>query len=99
MFRMVPQSRTMIAAEMMMPMIGSARGKPSMTPIAPRTTARENATRNSVPSAGCVLVLLLGVGKAVGVGAGLDDGAAEGEPVHDRCAEPRVGEGLRPAGE
>jgi hypothetical protein len=28
-----------------------------------------------------------------GLGAGLDDGRVEGEPVDDRGAEPRVGEG------
>ena len=38
-----------------------------------------------------------GLGEAVGVGAGLDDVAAEGEAVHDGCAEPGVGEGLGPA--
>jgi hypothetical protein len=37
------------------------------------------------------------VGEAVGGGAGLDDVAVEGESVHDRGAEPRVGEGLGPA--
>jgi hypothetical protein len=37
-----------------------------------------------------------GLGEAVGVGAGLDDVAAEGEPVHDRRAQPGVGEGLGP---
>src|SRR5215207_1225254 len=36
-------------------------------------------------------------GSRLGVGAGLDDVAAEGEPVHDRGAESRVGEGLGPA--
>lgn len=30
------------------------------------------------------------MGQSVGVGAGLDDGASEGEPVDDRGAEPRV---------
>ena len=40
-----------------------------------------------------------GLGEAVGVGAGLDDGAVEGEPVDDRGAEPGVGEGLGPAGD
>jgi hypothetical protein len=39
------------------------------------------------------------LGKPVGVGAGFDDGAAEGESVDDGGAEPRVGEGLGPAGE
>lgn len=39
----------------------------------------------------------LGLGEAVGLGAGLDDGAVEGEAVHDGCAEPGVGEGLGPA--
>ncbi len=29
-----------------------------------------------------------GVGESVGVGAGFDDGAIEGETVHDRGAEP-----------
>ena len=38
-----------------------------------------------------------GVGKSIGVGAGFDDVAAEGEPVDDGGAEPRVGEGLGPA--
>ena len=37
--------------------------------------------------------------QAVGVGASFDDGAVEGEPVDDRGAEPRVGEGFGPAGE
>ena len=39
------------------------------------------------------------MGEPVGVDAGLDDVAAEGEPVHDGGAEPRVGEGLGPAAE
>ena len=39
------------------------------------------------------------VGEAVGVRAGFDDGAFEGEPVHDGCAEAWVSEGLRPPGE
>lgn len=39
------------------------------------------------------------VGKAVGVGAGFDDGTVEGETVNDRGAEARIGEGLGPAGE
>jgi hypothetical protein len=39
------------------------------------------------------------LGKPVGVGVGFDDGAAEGESVDDGGAEPRVGEGLGPAGE
>ena len=47
-------------------------------------------------SVGCAVA---GVGEAVGVGAGLDDVAAEGEPVDDGGAEPGVGEGLGPAGE
>jgi hypothetical protein len=37
-----------------------------------------------------------GVCQSVGVGAGLDDVAAEGEAVDDGGAEPGVGEGLRP---
>jgi hypothetical protein len=37
---------------------------------------------------------LRALGEPVGVGAGLDDGAAEGESVDDGDAEPRVGEGL-----
>jgi hypothetical protein len=43
--------------------------------------------------------LLLGAGGAqpVGVGAGFDDVAAEGEPVDDRGAETGVGEGFGPA--
>src|SRR5664279_1814782 len=40
-----------------------------------------------------------GVGQPVGVGAGLDDVAAEGEPVDDGGAEPGVGERFRPARE
>ena len=43
--------------------------------------------------------LLEGVGEAVGVGAGFDDGAFEGEPVDDSAADVWVGEGFRPAGE
>jgi hypothetical protein len=43
--------------------------------------------------------LLISVGEAVGVGAGFDDRAVEGETVHDGGAEPRVGEGFGPAGE
>src|SRR5215470_3493464 len=45
--------------------------------------------------------LLLGAGGAqpVGVGAGFDDVAAEGEPVDDGGAEAGVGEGLGPAAE
>ena len=39
------------------------------------------------------------LGEPVGVGAGFDDGAAEGVSVDDGGAEPRVGEGLGPAGE
>lgn len=46
---------------------------------------------------GCAVVLSLGMGQPVGIGAGLDDGAAEGEPVDDRSAKARVGEGLGPA--
>jgi hypothetical protein len=41
--------------------------------------------------------LCAGLGEAVGVGAGFNDGAVEGEPVDDRGAEPRVSEGLGPA--
>jgi hypothetical protein len=40
-----------------------------------------------------------GVGETVGAGAGFDDVPGEGQPVDDRRAEPRVGDGLRPAGE
>jgi hypothetical protein len=40
-----------------------------------------------------------GLGKAVGVDAGLDDVAGEGEPVDDRSAETGFGEGAGPAGE
>lgn len=43
--------------------------------------------------------LAVGVGETVGVGAGLDDGAAEGQAVDDGGAEPRVGERLGPPGE
>ena len=39
------------------------------------------------------------MGEAVGVGAGFDDGAFEGEPVDDGGAESWVGEGFGPAGE
>jgi hypothetical protein len=39
------------------------------------------------------------VGEAVGLGAGFDDGAVEGEPVDDGRAESGVGEGFGPAGE
>ena len=39
------------------------------------------------------------MGEAVGIAPGVDNVAAEGEPVDDRGAEPRVGEGLGPAGE
>ena len=35
----------------------------------------------------------------VGLGAGLDDVGLEGDPVDDRGAEPRVGEGAGPFGE
>src|SRR5271166_5168406 len=45
------------------------------------------------------VLLLAGVGEAVGDGAGLDDLPSEGQPVDDRGAEPRIGEGLGPAGE
>jgi hypothetical protein len=38
--------------------------------------------------------LMAGLGEPVGVGAGLDDVAAEGEPVDDRGAEPWIGERL-----
>jgi hypothetical protein len=34
-----------------------------------------------------------GVGKAVGVGAGLDDVAADGEPIYDRSTQAGIGEG------
>lgn len=37
--------------------------------------------------------------EAVGVDAGFDDGAVEGEPVDDGGAKPGVGEGFGPAGE
>jgi hypothetical protein len=35
---------------------------------------------------GLGVLLVFGVGEAVGVGAGFDDGAFEGEPVDDGCA-------------
>lgn len=35
----------------------------------------------------------------MGLNAGLSEGDVEGEPVHDRRAESRVGEGLGPARE
>jgi len=35
---------------------------------------------------GFAVVLSFGVGQPVGIGAGLDDGATEGEPVNDRGA-------------
>lgn len=38
-----------------------------------------------------------GVGEAVGLGAGLDDVPAKGEPVDYGGAQARVGEGLGPA--
>lgn len=40
-----------------------------------------------------------GVGEPVGVRTSFDDGAVEGQPVHDRGAQARVGEGFGPAGE
>ena len=40
----------------------------------------------------------LGVGEAVELGAGLDDGSVEGAPVDDGRAEPGIGERLRPPG-
>ena len=43
--------------------------------------------------------MVLGVGEAVGFGAGFDDVAAEGESVDDRSAEPGISERFRPAGE
>ncbi|GGS91598.1 hypothetical protein GCM10010270_74720 [Streptomyces violaceus] len=43
-----------------------------------------------------VFGLCLGVGESVGLGAGLDDGAVEGEPVDDGRVKPRICEGLRP---
>jgi hypothetical protein len=48
---------------------------------------------------GSVLLGGAGAGQAVGVGAGLDDVAAEGEAVDDGGAEAGVGEGLGPAAE
>ena len=36
------------------------------------------------------------MGEPVGVGAGFDDGAVVGEPVHDRGAQSWVGEGVGP---
>ncbi len=53
------------------------------------------AERESVRNSGSVLVA--GVREAVAAGAGLDDVPAEGETVHDRGAEPGIGEGLGPA--
>jgi hypothetical protein len=41
----------------------------------------------------------LGADEPVGIGAGFDDGAVEGQPVHDRGAQARVRERLGPAGE
>jgi hypothetical protein len=38
---------------------------------------------------------IAGLSEAIGVGAGFDDGAAEGEPIDDRGAQPGVGEGSR----
>lgn len=40
-----------------------------------------------MPGLAAVLVVQ-GVGEAVGVGAGFDDGAVEGQPVHDRDTQP-----------
>jgi hypothetical protein len=39
------------------------------------------------------VLLGAGLGEPVGIGAGFEDVAAEGEPVDDRGAEPGVGEG------
>lgn len=39
-------------------------------------------------------VSCFGVGESVGLGAGLDDVAAERESVHDGSAQPWVGEGF-----
>src|SRR5712691_9602258 len=50
-------------------------------------------------SALACLVAGLGGAQPVGVGAGLDDVGVVGEPVDDRGAEPRVGEGGRPLAE
>ena len=44
-------------------------------------------------------LLCAGAGEPVGVGAGFEDVAAEGEPVDDRGAEPGVSEGFGPAAE
>ena len=53
MLRMVPMSRTMMAAEISRPTMGSASGKPSIAPPAPSTTAREvnPSVRACTPSA------------------------------------------------
>lgn len=40
-----------------------------------------------------------GVGESVGVGAGFDDVAAEGEAIDDGRAEPRISERLGPSAE
>ena len=55
--------------------------------------------RSRLSGAGGCLALGGGGGQPVGLGAGLDDVGLEGEPVHDRLAEPLVGEGLVPLGE
>jgi hypothetical protein len=44
-------------------------------------------------------VFALAGAQPVGLGAGLDDVGLEGDPVDDRGAEPRVGEGAGPLGE
>ena len=46
-----------------------------------------------------LLLVVFGVGEAVGIGSGFDDVAAEGESVDDRGAESGVGECFRPARE
>jgi len=51
------------------------------------------------PLAGSLLpVRRAGVGEAVEVGAGFDDGAVVGESVHDGGAQAGVGEGVGPPG-
>jgi hypothetical protein len=47
----------------------------------------------------CYCSLLLGVGEPVGVSFRFDDGAVECQHVNNHRAKPRVGVGLRPAGE
>jgi hypothetical protein len=57
------------------------------------------STPPSAPSGSVSAAQLFALGESVGVGAGLDDGAAEGDPVDDGGAQARVSESLGPAAE